>query len=170
MFFLGQSALVPPNILDLPFYHRRDLLKDQRTGLRNSIWAHWNSGKIKKNGISFPEGAFINRSVTGRQLILAFVVSSVRANMASEINHLSNIIFGNIDAGSGYPANKQRLQKPHSKRNDKNQPKLTKIGQNWKKIKITLPVSLLLQEWVALRFGGSCNSDITLPPINTEKL
>ena len=68
----------------------------------------------------------MNRSVTDRQLILAFVVSSVRANMASEINHLSNIIFGNIDAGSGYPANKQRLQKPHSKRNDKKSAKIDK--------------------------------------------
>ena len=60
--------------------------------------------------------------------------------MASEINHLSNIIFGNIDAGSGYPANKQRLQKPHSKRNDKksakidkNRPILAEMDENWKK-------------------------------------
>ena len=68
----------------------------------------------------------MNRSLTDRQLILAFVVSCVRANMASEINHLSNIIFGNIDAGSGYPANKQRLQKPHSKRNDKKSAKIDK--------------------------------------------
>ena len=66
-------------------------------------------------------------------MILAFVVSSVRANMTSEINHLSNIIFGNIDAGSGYPANKQRLQKPHSKRIDENRPKLAEMDENWKK-------------------------------------